>query len=133
MNKYVCIGAVLLLTLAGIVVGQEYNEVPAILSPYSSAEIPQGSGQSVAPDQGLRPVAPPSEAERMAVQDKEAVQKQTQESLLYGIAGGGANPNLIQGAGEQSSQDTPQEGNPALLQGVGAASQENRRRKEILV
>jgi hypothetical protein len=69
----------------------------------------------------------------MAVQDKETVQKQTQESLLYGIAGGGANLNLIQRAGEQSSQDTPQEGNPALLQGVGAASQENRRRKEILV
>jgi hypothetical protein len=59
MNKYVCIGAVLLLTLAGIVVGQEYNEAPAILSPYNSAEIPQGSGQSVAPDQGLRPVGTP--------------------------------------------------------------------------
>ncbi|HDL65177.1 MAG TPA: hypothetical protein ENH12_07300, partial [Proteobacteria bacterium] len=112
MNKYVCIAAVLSLSLAGIVVGQEYNEAPAILSPYSSAEIPQGSGQSVAPDQGLRPVVPPSENERMAARDKEAVQQQTQESLLYGVAAGGANPNLIQRAGEQSSQDSPQEGNP---------------------
>jgi YD repeat-containing protein len=63
----------------------------------------------------------------MAAQDKSAVQEQTQESLLYGIAAGGANPNMIHRAGEQSGQEAPQEGNPDLLYGVGAASQDSQR------
>jgi hypothetical protein len=101
------------------------------MSPGGGGEIPSGAGQSVVPDQGLRPVVPPTKASLTAEQNREAVQQQTQESLLYGIAAGqAANPNLIHRIGEQSAQESPQEGNPALVYGVGAASQESKRKTQ---
>lgn len=129
MNKYIYSVAVLLLWVVPTALTQEYNESSSVFVPLSEgAEIPESPSGSVFLDPEIIPMASPSDKELTPEQNREAVKQQSKESLLYGIAAGGvgqsANPNLIYRTGEQISREEPSEGNPDLLYGVGAASQE---------
>ena len=74
----------------------------------------------------LQPVSPAAGTGTTTAQNQRAVQQQSQESLLYGVAAGGqgAQSNTIYRAGQQSREAAPQPGNPDLLTGVAVANQE---------